>query len=114
LESPIRRQVGTDARVAFRANRYSVPWHLAGRQVEVRADNNEVVLLHDGQVVARHELLSGRFQERIDPAHFRGLFRMIVEEEGNKPLHDPRFPVDDVMVRDLSLYDRVAGIGGTP
>ncbi len=114
LESPIRRQVGSDARVAFRANRYSVPWRLAGRQVEVRADNNEVVLLHDGQVVARHELLAGRFQERVDPAHFRGLFRMIVEEEGNKPLHDPRFPVEDVMVRDLSLYDRVAGIGDAP
>jgi len=37
---------------------------------------------------------------------------MIVEEERSKPLHDPRFLVEDVMVRDLSLYDRVAGIGG--
>jgi transposase len=112
LESPIRRQVGSDARVAFRANRYSVPWRLAGREVELRTEGDEVVLVHDGAVVARHALLSGRFQERVDPAHFRGLFRMIVEEEGSKPLHDPRFPVEDVMVRDLSLYDRVAGIGG--
>jgi len=112
LESFIRRQVGTDARVAFQANRYSVPWHLAGRQVEVRPEGDEVVLYHDGAVVARHALLAGHFQESIDPAHFRGLFRMIVEEQGSKPLHDPRFPVEDVMVRDLSLYDQVAGIGG--
>jgi transposase len=112
LENAIRRQVASDARVSFRANRYSVPWRLAGKQVEVRTENDEVLFLRDGQVVARHELLAGRFQERVDPAHFRGLFRMIVEEEGSKPLHDPRFPVEDVMVRDLSLYDRVAGIGG--
>jgi transposase len=112
LENSIRRQVGTDARVSFRANRYSVPWRLAGKQVEVRTENDELLLLHGGQEVARHTLLAGRFQERVDPAHFRGLFRMIVEEEGSKPLHDPRFPVEDVMVRDLSLYDRVAGIGG--
>ena len=112
LESPIRRHVGTDARVAFKANRYYVPWHLAGRQVEVRPEGDEVVLYHDGAVVARHVLRTGRFQESIDPAHFRGLFRMIVEEHGSKPLHDPRFPPEDVMVRDLCLYDQVAGIGG--
>jgi hypothetical protein len=112
IESPIRRQVANDARISFGTNRYSVPWRLVGRQVEVRTENDEVVLLHDGHPVARHAALSGRFQERIDQAHFRGLFRTIVEEEPRKPSHDPRFPVEDVMVRDLSLYDRVAGIGG--
>jgi transposase len=112
LESPILRQVGSDARICFKANRYSVPWRLVGRQIEVRAENDEVVLLLDGQAVARHAALSGRFQERIDPAHFRGLFRMVVDEDPAKPSHDPRFPVEDVMVRDLSLYDQVAGIGG--
>ncbi|MCZ7637707.1 MAG: hypothetical protein M5U12_17710 [Verrucomicrobia bacterium] len=71
-----------------------------------------MALLHDGHEIARHDLLSGRFQERVDPAHFRGLFRTVVSEEPSKPPHDPRFPVEDVMVRDLSLYDRVAGIGG--
>jgi transposase len=111
-ESPVLRQVGSDARVCFKANRYSVPWRLVGRQVEIRAENDEVVLLFDGQAVARHALLAGRFKESIDPSHFRGLFRMIVTEEPSKPTHDPRFPVEDVMVRDLSLYDQVAGIGG--
>jgi transposase len=112
LESAIIRQVPKDARVCFRTNRYSVPWHLIGRRVEIRAEGDEVALLHDGREIARHDLLSGRFQERVDPAHFRGLFRTIVSEESSKPPHDPRFPVEDVMVRDLSLYDRVAGIGG--
>jgi len=112
LESPILRQVASDARVSFKANRYSVPWRLVGKQVELRAENEEVLVLFDRQTVARHALLAGRFRESVDPSHFRGLFRMIVSEEPSKPAHDPRFPVDDVMVRDLSLYDQVAGIGG--
>jgi len=112
LERSIFRRVGSDARVCFKANHYSVPWRLVGRQVEVRAGNDEVVLLFDGQIVAHHALLAGRFQESVDPSHYRGLFRMIVSEEPSKPTHDPRFPVEDVMVRDLSLYDQAAGIGG--
>jgi hypothetical protein len=98
--------------VCFKTNRYSVPWRLIGQQVEVRVEDGEVVLLQGDQVVARHALLSGRFRESVDPAHFRGLFRTLVTEEPSQPPHDPRFPVEDVMVRDLSLYDRVAGIGG--
>ena len=112
LESPILRQVSSDARVCFKTNRYSVPWRLVGRQVEVRAENDEVLLLFGGETVARHALLSGRFQESLDPSHFRGLFRMVVSQEPSQPPHDPRFPVEDVMVRDLSLYDQAAGIGG--
>ena len=111
LEGPIRRKVPNDSRICFKANRYSVPWRFIGRKVEVRIDGDEIALLHDVDEIARHELLTGRFQERIDPAHFRGLFR-IEKEEPRKPLHDPRFPVEEVMVRDLELYDRVAGIGG--
>jgi hypothetical protein len=80
----------------------------------VRVENDEVVLLFDGQTVARHAVLAGRFQESVDPSHFRGLFRTIVSEEPSQPPHDPRFPVEDVMVRDLALYDQLAGIGGAP
>jgi transposase len=112
LENAILRKIPTDARVCFKTNRYSVPWRLIGQQVEVRVEDGEVVLLQGDQVVARHALLSGRFQESVDPAHFRGLFRTFVTDEPNQPPHDPRFPVEDVMVRDLSLYDQVAGIGG--
>jgi transposase len=112
LETAIIRKVPNDARVCFRTNRYSVPWRLIGQQVEVRMEDGEVVLLQGDQVIARHALLSGRFRESVDPAHFRGLFRMIVAEEPSQPPHDPRFPVEDVMVRDLALYDQVAGIGG--
>lgn len=113
LERVIHRQVSNDARVCFETNRYSVPWRFIRRQVEIRLHGDSVVLLHDGKEIARHPRLAGRFQERIDPAHFRGLFRMERETaEDHGPLHDPRFVTEDVMVRDLSLYDRVAGIGG--
>jgi hypothetical protein len=43
LESPVLRQVSSDARVCFKTNRYSVPWRLVGRQVEVRAENDNLV-----------------------------------------------------------------------
>jgi len=112
LERVLRRQVPNDARVCFKTNRYSVPWRFIGRQIEVRVEDGEVVVLHDEQVIARHALLLGRYQENVDPAHFRGLFRMVVGEEPIKPPHDPRFPVEDVMVHNLALYDQVAGIGG--
>jgi len=112
LETAIRRKVPNDSRICFKNNRYSVPWCFIGRQVEVRVEDGEVILLQGEQVVARHALLSGRFRESVDPAHFRGLFKTIVSEEPDKPPHDPRFPVEDVMVRDLSLYDQVAGVGG--
>jgi len=47
--------VNTRAQVKFDGNRYSAPPSLARKTVTLRADGSEVRVVHEGQVVARHE-----------------------------------------------------------
>ena len=47
--------VNTRAQVKFDGNRYSAPPSLARKTVTLRADGCELRVVHDGQVVARHE-----------------------------------------------------------
>jgi hypothetical protein len=65
------RRVSEDCLVSFEGRRYSVPFHLLGRVVEVRGCAGGVQVLADAAVVARHP----RHTEAllvIDPAHYEG------------------------------------------
>jgi hypothetical protein len=42
------------ARIEFNSNRYSVPPTLARRSMSIRADHDEVRVLHKGRLVAQH------------------------------------------------------------
>ena len=42
------------ARIEFDGNRYSVPPTLARRPVSIRADRDEVRILHEGHLAAQH------------------------------------------------------------
>lgn len=58
------------ALVTFERNRYSVPPHVVGRMLLLRAFAWEVVIV-DGQAeVARHPRLYGQGQESLDPRHY--------------------------------------------
>jgi transposase len=57
------------ARVKFDANRYSVPPHLARQTVTIRADGQEVGIVYQGQIVARHSRCYGRRQLIVLPEH---------------------------------------------
>src|SRR5271165_3046977 len=46
--------VNPHARIAFDGNRYSAPPQFVRKPITVRADRDELRLLHEGQVVARH------------------------------------------------------------
>lgn len=104
------RRVSREACVAFEGNRYSVPWHLAGRDVLIRImpDRQHMQVLWQDQVVARHALVDGHGQFVKDPAHFQGLQRakagrpILVLHEGTRP--------GDVEQRDLTYYERMAGV----
>jgi transposase len=61
--------VSPHARVEFDANRYSVPPHLARQTVTIRADGQEVGIVHQGQVVARHARCYERRQLIVMPEH---------------------------------------------
>lgn len=61
--------VSPHARIEFDGNRYSVPPQFARRPVIVRANRDELRLLHEGQVVAQHVRCYERRQLLVLPDH---------------------------------------------
>jgi len=61
--------VSPHARVAFDGNRYSAPPQLVRKTITLRANRDEVRLLHEGQVVARHVRGYERGQLLVLPEH---------------------------------------------
>ena len=53
------RTVSQNCHIHFKNNYYSVPAHLAGKEVTVRWDNNLVRIIHNGQQVALHKKAAG-------------------------------------------------------
>jgi transposase len=86
-------------------NDYSLDPRLVGRRVELRVTQREVVAvaLDTGELAARHRRVFAAGQELTDPVHQAALERQRLERyRGRPPLGE------DVQVRDLSVYDRLA------
>lgn len=65
-----RCKVAPDYHVQVDRMRYSVPWRLVGREVDVRLGAGTVAVLCGGEVVAEHRRLVGRKgQYSTDPGH---------------------------------------------
>ena len=94
----LQRRVTGDCRVELDTNRYSVPYRLVGRTVEVEVTGTLVVARFRGEVVARHERLRGRHQIAQDPAHLEGLVRRTFKQ-----------PPPCELQRPLAEYAAVAG-----
>jgi hypothetical protein len=63
-------RVDGKAMVTVRQNRYSVPVGLVGLRVTARIAASEITIRHDGQVVAVHERLTGRYQASAQLDHY--------------------------------------------
>jgi transposase len=61
--------VNPHARIAFDGNRYSVPPRFVRQAITVRANRDELRLLHEGQVVAQHVRCYERGQLLVLPEH---------------------------------------------
>jgi transposase len=61
--------VSPHARIAFDGNRYSVPPRFVRRPITLRANRDELRLLHEGQVVAQHVRSYERGQLLVLPEH---------------------------------------------
>jgi hypothetical protein len=86
-------------------NDYSLDPRLVGRRVEVRVCQREVtaVALDSGELAAKHRRVFAAGQEITDPAHQQALERLRLERYRGRP------PVgEEVEVRDLAVFDRVA------
>ena len=61
--------VSPHARIEFDGNRYSMPPRFARQPVTIRADRDELRVLHEGQVVAQHVRCYQRRQLIVVPDH---------------------------------------------
>lgn len=86
-------------------NDYSLNPRLVGRRVEVRVSQREVVAvaLDTGELAAKHRRVFAAGQELTDPAHQQALEQLRLERYAGRPPAG-----EDVQVRDLSVFDRVA------
>jgi transposase len=71
FDTLVLREVQPDCHVAFESRRFSVPFRLVGREVEVRGCDDRVQVLHEGRVVAEHSRLDHRL-EVTNQDHFEG------------------------------------------
>jgi transposase len=111
-DAKVSRIVAGDWLVAFRTNRYSVPCRLIGATVEVQAREGQVQIFHRGEPVARHALLAGAHQLSIHPEHSPGAAARNARTRypGASQLNGATALHAEVEIRDLALYDRLAGI----
>jgi hypothetical protein len=114
----LERRVSHDGLVAIGGNYYSVP-DRTRRLVEVHQLANEIRILDGGRLVARHPVMEGRKQYRIDPLHRQGAAARarahgFQRQHGSDELTFLR-PGERVAGRSLAIYqaigDRLAAIG---
>ena len=111
LDSTVReRVVAGDWLVSIDANRYSVPFRLIGKTVEVVREGDRWMIRHRGKVVAEHPVLAGRAQLSVRPEHGPGALARnarsrYADTAGRPPM--PESAGRDVQVRDLTVYDQL-------
>lgn len=109
-DARVSRIVARDWLVSFRSNRYSVPFRLIGKTVEVQACGERLKIFHRSEPVAEHALRYGRHELAILPEHGPGaVVRNARSRYANRPGTQPDPLAFDVEVRDLALYDTLAG-----
>ncbi len=115
LEATYPRVVADDFLVNLDTNRYSVPFRLIGRTVQVQRTAGRVLMTYQGAVVAEHAELLGRHQMRLLPEHGPGAIARNPRQPRLTRGEPPRMAWLDVPVeiRDLAVYDALS-VGGTP
>ena len=67
----VERRVSKDGMVSVDGNFYSVPDTVRRRTLEVQNHPQDIRIFEDGQEIARHRVLEGKNQRRVDPRHRR-------------------------------------------
>jgi transposase len=90
--------------VRHQTNDYSVHPKAVGRRVHVKVDEGAVTVTLGREVVASHERVLASHVTITDPAHDRA------REAARERAGVPKLFSDEVEVRDLSVYDQIAGV----
>jgi transposase len=101
------RQVSRDGFFSYEGVLYSVPWHLAGGQVEVQelAGGRLHVWWH-GTIVAEHTMPRDNSHRIVDPKHMEGLPEAQRRNQASGLIQC--YP--EVQKRHLSVYEEFAGV----
>jgi transposase len=106
----VSRIVADDYLVSFQTNRYSVPFGLIGKTVEVMAVGEMIRIEYGSHVVAEHPRLGGKHEMRILPEHGPGATARNTRHRfglsGGGKL-DRWIGPDEVEVRDPSAYEEI-------
>jgi transposase len=110
---PRVRVVASDWLVTIDTNRYSVPWRLIGRSVEVLRVGAAWHIRHRGALIAEHAVLPGRYALSVKPEHGPGAVARNARKRYtgsamlsvNEPASGERFAV--VEQRDLTTYEQL-------
>lgn len=65
----IERKVNREGMIAYRSNWYSIPDECDSRIVEVQVLPFELRIVNRGEVIARHDIVSGKGERIINPLH---------------------------------------------
>jgi transposase len=85
-------------------NDYSVNPRFVGQRIEVKVTLDEVIATCEGTEVARHRRCVAKHQTLLQAEHARALRAMRAEARAAETF------AGEVEVRDLSVYDRIAGV----
>lgn len=111
LQAVVRqRVVAEDWLVALDGNRYSVPFGLIGKTVQVVREGANWVIRHRGAVVAEHAVLAGTAQLSVRPEHGPGAVPRNARKryaEAPPAAIEPVHPHPAVEVRDLDIYEQL-------
>ena len=111
LQAMVRdRVVADDWLVSIEGNRYSLPFGLIGKTVQVVRQGGTWVMRYRGQVVAEHTVLCGRAQLSVQPQHGPGAAARNVRQRHGAVTGQTEHIVDrsrEVEVRDLSVYEQL-------
>ena len=98
----IERKVNREGMVAYRNNWYSIPDGCDTRIVEVQVLPFELRIVNQGEVIARHDIVSGKGERVINPAHRKVEYLRQIEAS-EPPLPD----TPAVLRRPLEVYQAV-------
>ena len=98
--------------MAWRSNRYSVPWQDAGAQVSLREGAGKLEIWRGPEKIAVHELVNGRHQIVRQKQHHTDIPLNVSQRPGKGRIHIlVGAPQEEV--RPLAAYESAAA-GGLP
>jgi transposase len=109
------RKSSKDCFISYGGNRYSVPCSHALSQLAVRERSEGILEVYAGlSCIARHSLVSGRYQTVVEPDHFEALWQALGQPDPDDrlimpgPRIGPQVIEPEVEVRSLDFYEALA------